>query len=73
MEDLQRLIERHQYIGKTGTAFIYAILVSIAVNFFLDTRSYLFIWSDWVSTTDYNLDWTICSDRIKYGVNVVRD
>lgn len=34
MEDLQRLIERHQYIGKAGTAFIYAILVSMAVNFF---------------------------------------
>lgn len=34
MEDLQKLIERHQYTGRAGTAFIYAILVSIAVNFF---------------------------------------
>ncbi|WP_010622235.1 YitT family protein [Paucilactobacillus suebicus] len=34
MEDIQKLIERHQYVGRAGTAFIYAILVSIAVNFF---------------------------------------
>lgn len=33
MEDLQKLIERHQYVGRAGTAFIYGILVSIAVNF----------------------------------------
>lgn len=34
MDDLQKLIERHQYIGRAGTAFIYSIFVSIAVNFF---------------------------------------
>lgn len=34
MDDLQKLIERHVYIGRAGTAFIYAIFVSIANNFF---------------------------------------
>ncbi|KRK98162.1 integral membrane protein [Secundilactobacillus odoratitofui DSM 19909 = JCM 15043] len=34
MDDVQRLIKRHQSIGKISTAFIYGILVSIAMNFF---------------------------------------
>ncbi|GAA3614062.1 YitT family protein [Secundilactobacillus similis] len=34
MDDVQRLIKRHQSIGKLSTAFIYAILVSVAMNFF---------------------------------------
>jgi len=34
MEDIQKLIEKHQYFGRAGTALIYATLVSIAVNFF---------------------------------------
>lgn len=34
MDDVQRLIKRHQSIGKISTAFIYAILVSVAMNFF---------------------------------------
>ncbi|GKT03298.1 YitT family protein [Furfurilactobacillus sp. WILCCON 0119] len=34
MNDLQQLIERHQYTGRLGTAFIYSICVSIALNFF---------------------------------------
>ncbi|ANZ61904.1 hypothetical protein AYR62_05190 [Secundilactobacillus paracollinoides] len=34
MDDVQRLIKRHQSIGKISTAFIYGILVSVAMNFF---------------------------------------
>lgn len=34
MDDVQRLVKRHQSIGKISTAFIYGILVSIAMNFF---------------------------------------
>lgn len=34
MDDVQRLIKRHQSIGKVSTAFIYGILVSVAMNFF---------------------------------------
>ncbi|QEA32554.1 YitT family protein [Secundilactobacillus malefermentans] len=34
MDDVQKLIRRHQSITKASTAFIYAILVSIAMNFF---------------------------------------
>ncbi len=34
MDDVQRLMKRHQSIGKLSTAFLYAVLVSIAMNFF---------------------------------------
>lgn len=34
MDDVQRLVKRHQSIGKISTAFIYGILVSVAMNFF---------------------------------------
>ncbi|MHC9532726.1 YitT family protein [Dellaglioa sp. BT-FLS60] len=34
MDDLQQIWKRHSYAAKASTAFIYAILVSIAMNFF---------------------------------------
>jgi uncharacterized membrane-anchored protein YitT (DUF2179 family) len=34
MHDIQTYFEKHQYAGRIGTAFIYAIMVSIALNFF---------------------------------------
>lgn len=34
MDDVQKIIKRHQYLAKLSTSFIYGILVSIAVNFF---------------------------------------
>lgn len=34
MDDVQKIFKRHQYVAKLSTAFIYGILVSIAVNFF---------------------------------------
>ncbi len=51
MDDVQRLIKRHQSIGKISTAFIYGILVSIAMNFFLDAGTYLFVWHHGPGTT----------------------
>ncbi len=50
MDDVQKLLRRHQSITKVSTAFIYAILVSIAMNFFLDARAYLFLWDHGVGT-----------------------
>ena len=34
MHDIQTYFERHQYAGRVGTAFIYGIMVSIALIFF---------------------------------------
>lgn len=34
MRDIQNYFDRHQYIGRVGTAFIYAVLVSVALNYF---------------------------------------
>ncbi len=34
MDDVSKLMRRHTYVTKISTSFIYAILVSIAVNFF---------------------------------------
>ena len=34
MEEIQRIIERHRYIGRLGTAIVYAVLVATAVNLF---------------------------------------
>lgn len=34
MDDLQRVMQRHQYTAKASTAFLYSICVSIAMNFF---------------------------------------
>lgn len=34
MDDLQRVMRRHQYTAKVSTAFLYSICVSIAMNFF---------------------------------------
>lgn len=34
MDDVSKLMRRHTYVTKTSTSLIYAILVSIAVNFF---------------------------------------
>jgi len=34
MTDFQQLTRRHRYVTKASTAFIYAILVSVAMNFF---------------------------------------
>ncbi|WP_268913142.1 YitT family protein [Lentilactobacillus sp. SPB1-3] len=34
MDDVSKVLKRHAYITKASTSFIYAILVSIAVNFF---------------------------------------
>ncbi|MFT8374189.1 MAG: YitT family protein, partial [Liquorilactobacillus satsumensis] len=34
MDELQRIWKRHQYVARASTAFIYGILVSIAMNFF---------------------------------------
>nr|WP_235720448.1 YitT family protein [Liquorilactobacillus vini] len=34
MDELQKIVKRHQYVAKASTAFIYGILVSIAMNFF---------------------------------------
>lgn len=34
MEEIQRIIERHRYIGRLGTAIAYAVLVATAVNLF---------------------------------------
>ncbi len=48
MDDVSKLMRRHTYVTKTSTSLIYAILVSIAVNFFLDPGAYLFFWDNWV-------------------------
>ncbi|MCL0311644.1 YitT family protein [Apilactobacillus sp. TMW 2.2459] len=34
MDDVQKVLRRHQYIAKASTAFMYGIMVSIAMNFF---------------------------------------
>lgn len=34
MRDIQNYFDKHQYIGRVGTAFIYAVLVSVALNYF---------------------------------------
>ncbi len=34
MDDVQRILRRHQYLAKASTAFMYGIMVSIAMNFF---------------------------------------
>lgn len=34
MRDIQNYFDKHQYLGRIGTAFIYAILVSVALNYF---------------------------------------
>ncbi|MCI1700175.1 YitT family protein [Liquorilactobacillus nagelii] len=34
MDELQQIWKRHQYVARASTAFIYGILVSIAMNFF---------------------------------------
>lgn len=34
MDELQKIWKRHVYIAKASTAFIYGVLVSIAMNFF---------------------------------------
>ncbi|MCI1925528.1 MAG: YitT family protein [[Lactobacillus] timonensis] len=34
MEEIQRIVERHRYIGRFGTAIVYAVLVATAVNLF---------------------------------------
>ncbi|WP_281165008.1 YitT family protein [Liquorilactobacillus sicerae] len=34
MDELQKIVKQHQYVAKASTAFIYGILVSIAMNFF---------------------------------------
>lgn len=34
MEEIQRIVERHRYIGRLGTALVYAVLVATAVNLF---------------------------------------
>ncbi|CAM2752547.1 YitT family protein [Fructilactobacillus fructivorans] len=34
MDDVQKILKRHQYISKLSTAFVYGIMVSIAMNFF---------------------------------------
>lgn len=34
MRDIQNYFDRHQYIGRIGTAFIYAVLVAVALNYF---------------------------------------
>ncbi|KRL04304.1 YitT family protein [Liquorilactobacillus oeni] len=34
MDEIQRIWRRHQYVARASTAFIYGILVSIAMNFF---------------------------------------
>ncbi|MFT8883203.1 MAG: YitT family protein [Liquorilactobacillus hordei] len=34
MDEFQRIWKRHQYVARASTAFIYGILVSIAMNFF---------------------------------------
>ncbi|ANK59607.1 MULTISPECIES: YitT family protein [Loigolactobacillus] len=34
MDDLQRILKKHQYAARASTAFIYSICVSVAMNFF---------------------------------------
>ncbi|CAH0417778.1 YitT family protein [Periweissella ghanensis] len=34
MRDIQNYFDRHLYIGRIGTAFIYAVMVSVALNYF---------------------------------------
>lgn len=34
MDDVQKILKKHQYLAKASTAFIYAIMVSVAMNFF---------------------------------------